>query len=246
MIGKTSAVATLQETHILSLLQPSPGERILDVGCGNGNLTAQIAAAGALPTGIDLSEEMIRQAQDQYPDLNIQVGDACHYRTDEPFDAVFSHAALHWIQDSSAVIQTIQLALKEGGRFVAEFAGSGNIATLTGAIREELHAHGYGWEARNPWYHPTIGEFASLLEHNGLRVTLAQHFDQRPHLKPGIRKWLNSFAVYFFKDIAPAEQEVMMDAIEKKVQSRLMRDGQWFPDTSRLRVVAVKEGRNLL
>ncbi|WP_339261027.1 methyltransferase domain-containing protein [Paenibacillus sp. FSL R5-0713] len=242
--GHSAPFTALQETPILTLLQPSHGERILDVGCGNGDLTAKIAAAGALTTGIDFSKETIRQAKQKYPDMNIQVANACHYRSEEPFDAVFSHAVLHWIKDAPAVVQSIYLALKTGGRFVAEFAGSGNTAILIAAVREELHARGYRWEGRNPWYHPTIGEYTNLLEQNGFRVSLAQHVDQLTPFKPGARKWLDSFAEYLFSGIAPAEQDVIMEAVEKKVQLQLMRDGQWYLDRSRLRVVAMKESGN--
>ncbi|WP_342572982.1 methyltransferase domain-containing protein [Paenibacillus sp. FSL R5-0749] len=242
--GHSAPFTALQETPILTLLQPSHGERILDVGCGNGDLTAKIAAAGALTTGIDFSKETIRQAKQKYPDMNIQVANACHYRSEEPFDAVFSHAVLHWIKDAPAVVQSIYLALKTGGRFVAEFAGSGNTAILIAAVREELHARGYKWEGRNPWYHPTICEYTSLLEQNGFRVSLAQHADQFTPFKPGARKWLDSFAEYLFSGIAPAEQDVIMEAVEKKVQPQLMRDGQWYLDRSRLRVVAMKESGN--
>ncbi|GAS81594.1 class I SAM-dependent methyltransferase [Paenibacillus amylolyticus] len=239
--GHSIPFTTLQGTPILSLLQPSHGERILDVGCGNGDLTAKIAAAGALPAGIDFSEDTIRQAKQKYPDINFQVENACDYQTEELFDAVFSHAVLHWIKDAPAVVQSIQLALKTGGRFVAEFAANGNTAILITAVREELDARGYKWEGRNPWYHPTIGEYANLLEQNGFRVSLAQHVDQFTPFKPGARKWLTSFAEYLFSGITPAVQDVIMEAVEKKVQPQLMRDGQWYLDRSRLRVVAVKE-----
>ncbi len=242
--GHSAPFTALQETPILSLLQPSLGERILDVGCGNGDLTAKIAAAGALTTGIDFSEETIRQAKQKFPDMNIQVANACHYRSEESFDAVFSHAVLHWIKDAPAVVQSISLALKTGGRFVAEFAGSGNTAILITAVREELHARGYEWEGRNPWYHPTIGEYVNLLEQTGFRVSLVQHVDQFTPFKPGARKWLDSFAAYLFSGITPAEQDVIMEAVEKKVQPQLMQDGQWYLDRSRLRVVAIKESGN--
>ncbi|MGN7412784.1 class I SAM-dependent methyltransferase [Paenibacillus sp. SAF-068] len=242
--GHSAPFATLQETPILVLLQPSHGERILDVGCGNGEITAKIADAGALPTGIDFSEETIRHAKQKYPDIDIQVANACHYRTEEPFDAVFSHAVLHWIKDAPAVVESIQLALKTGGRFVAEFAGNGNTAILLTAVQEELDARGYGWEGRNPWYHPTIGEYANLLEQHGFRVSLAQHVDQFTPYKPGVRKWLTSFAAYLFNGITPEEQGVIMDAVEKKVQPQLMRNGQWYLDRSRVRVVAIKKSGN--
>ncbi|MCM3702430.1 trans-aconitate 2-methyltransferase [Paenibacillus macerans] len=228
---------------VLSLLQPQPGERILDIGCGAGDLAAEIAAAGAVPIGIDLSEEMVKRARQKYPELNFQVENACDYRTDATFDAVFSHAALHWIKDAPAVARTVWLALREDGRFVAEFAGSGNVAVLTGAMQEALEAYGYAWAGRNPWYHPTIGEYAGLLEQTGFRVMFAQHFDRPTPLKgdAGVRIWLDSFAGYFFPDVTPADKTAIYRAIEEKVKPRLEREGQWMIDTSRLRIVAVKK-----
>ncbi|HWH71149.1 MAG TPA: methyltransferase domain-containing protein [Candidatus Sulfotelmatobacter sp.] len=228
---------------VLSWLQPRPGERILDLGCGMGDLTAEIAAAGAIPTGIDHSEEMVRRARQKHPELNIQQADACHYRTDLPFDAVFSNATLHWIKDAAAVARTIWLALRVGGRFVAEFAGKGNVATLTGAMEEALKAHGYAWAGRNPWYFPTIGEYATLLEQTGFRVTLVQHYDRLTPLKAdaGVRAWLDGFAGHFFPDVTPADKASIYSAVEAQVKPHLHREGQWMVDTSRLRVVAIKE-----
>ncbi|MFB7813638.1 class I SAM-dependent methyltransferase [Paenibacillus chitinolyticus] len=228
---------------VLSLLMPQPGELILDVGCGSGDLAAEITAAGANPTGIDLSEEMVKRARQKYPELNIQVEDVCHYRTEVPFDAVVSNAVLHWVKDAPAVARSIWLALREGGRFVAEFAGSGNVALLTAAMEQALEEHGYAWAGRNPWYFPTIGEYASLLEQTGFRVTLAQQFDKPTPLKGGmgIRKWLDSFSDYFFRDVTPADKASIFQAIEAKVKPYLEREGQWMVDTSRLRIVAFKK-----
>jgi trans-aconitate methyltransferase len=227
---------------IMSLLLPRPGERILDVGCGTGALTAELADAGAIPTGIDLSEEMVGRARQKYPGLIFQLEDVCHYRTDVLFDAVFSNAALHWIKDPGAVAHSIWLALREGGRFVAEFAGSGNVGVLTAAMEQALEAHGYAWAGRNPWYFPTIGEYASLLEQTGFRVTLAQHFDRPTPLKgaTGVRDWLDKFADYFFPDVTSADKASIYHAIEAAVKPHLERGGQWMIDTSRLRIVAIK------
>ncbi|SEN52775.1 Trans-aconitate methyltransferase [Paenibacillus sp. OK076] len=228
---------------ILSLLQPQTGERILDIGSGNGDLTAKIAAAGAIPTGIDLSERMVSLAQQKYPDLNVQVKDASQYRTNIPFDAVFSHAAIHWINNPAATTRSIWLALREGGRFVAEFAGSGNVSILTTAMKQVLEEHGYTWAGRNPWYHPSLGEYATLLEQNGFRVTFAQYFDKPAPLKEeeGLRNWLDSFTDYFFKDVSSADMESIYQAILTEVKPHFEREGQWFLDTTRLRIVAIKE-----
>ena len=193
--------------------------------------------------GIDLSEEMVNRARGKHPGIHFQAGDIRYLRTEGEYDAVFSHAVLHWIQDAESVVQSIRLALRTGGRFVAEFAGRGNVAVLTTAMEQELTARGYTWEGRSPWYFPSIGEYASLLELHGFRVTLAQHFDQPSPIKAntGLRKWLDSFAVHFFPDVTPADQASICEAIERRVRPQLFRDNQWMLDTSRLRIAATKE-----
>src|SRR5699024_7008855 len=103
------------------MLAPKPNEKILDIGCGTGDLTKKIAEKGAIPTGIDASSEMIETAKQKYPDITFIKADATSYRSDEKFDAVFSNAALHWMTDPEEVIQTIASALSPGGRFVAVF-----------------------------------------------------------------------------------------------------------------------------
>ncbi|GGD60257.1 class I SAM-dependent methyltransferase [Paenibacillus nasutitermitis] len=235
--------AAMPGAGALSLLNPRPGERILDLGCGIGNLTAAIAATGAIPTGIDKSEEMVGRARRKFPELNIQTGDVCYYRTDSYYDAVFSNAVIHWIKDAPAAARSIWLALRDGGRFVAEFAGSGNVSVLTTAMEQELEAHGYAWAGRNPWYFPTIGEYTTLLEQTGFRVTFAQHFDTLTPIKGenGIRKWLESFSEYFFQDVTTADKTSIFRSIEAKVEPHLNLEGQWMADTSRLRIEAMKK-----
>lgn len=229
--------------HLLSLLAPQPGERILDLGAGNGDMLARLHAAGAVAVGIDASEAAVSKAREKHPELDIQVADARNYRPAHRFDAIVSHATLHWIPDPQAVTRTLALSLRDGGRFVTEFAASGNTAIVLAAIQQALEEHGYTWAGRNPWYHPTIGEYTSLLEQQGFRVMSAQHFDLwRPlNIAQGIRRWLQPFDHYFFHDVLPEHKTAIYDQIEAAVRPQLMQDDQWMLDTSRIRVVAIKQ-----
>jgi len=150
---------------LLELLGPGKGERILDLGCGTGQLTADIAATGVQVVGLDSSPEMLGQARQNYPHLKFVLADATSFRFDEPFDAVFSNAALHWVKNADAAVGSIAAALRPDGRFVAEFGGKGNIASIMGALDAVF---GAAAGERCPWWFPGIGEYAPLLEHHGL------------------------------------------------------------------------------
>ena len=127
---------------VVELLAPKAGERILDLGCGTGHLTAEIGAVGAIVTGIDRSPEMIAKASAQHPGLEFKVVDARELSFDREFDAVFSNAALHWIPEPEKVIRAVAAALKPGGRFVAEFGGKGNIHRLMKSIESAFAEFG--------------------------------------------------------------------------------------------------------
>ncbi|MGH9695017.1 MAG: class I SAM-dependent methyltransferase, partial [Bryobacteraceae bacterium] len=163
---------------VVEFLNPQPGERILDVGCGTGQLTAKIAAAGADVVGVDASPAMIGQARQNYPQLRFALADAAALTYENEFDAVFSNAALHWMLDRAAVVAGIARALKQGGRMVAEFGGKGNIRILESAI-EKVSAKYHGGEApKKRTYFPALGEYSALLEAHGLEVRSAQLFDR--------------------------------------------------------------------
>jgi SAM-dependent methyltransferase len=209
---------------LIDVLAPQTGECILDVGCGTGHLTHQIAERGATVVGIDSSVEMVAQARQNYPKLRFALADAANYRTAEPFDAVFSNAALHWIRPPEAVAASIAGALKPGGRLVAEFGGKGNIASVVALA-------GF-----NPWYFPSIGEYAGLLEANGMEVTSAVLFE-RPTMvegEAGLRDWLGMF----FKPPLPEEK---IRRMEIELRPKLFRETGWAIDYRRLRIVAKKD-----
>lgn len=149
---------------VIELLQPRAGERILDVGCGTGELTARIAASGAQVVGLDSSPEMIAAARGRFSDAaRFVVADAADFAFDAPFDAIFSNAALHWVKDMEGAVVCMARALQPGGRFVVEMGGRGNIARLTAAIDGAVLAV-TGAHAEHGRHYPAIGEYAALLE----------------------------------------------------------------------------------
>lgn len=230
---------------VLELLAPQPGEQILDLGCGTGQLTAQIAAAGAEVMGIDKAASMIEQARANYPDLRFEVADGSNFSFAEPFDAVFSNAAIHWMREPARVVACIAQALKPGGRFVAEFGGKGNTAPLIEAVYTASEAAGYpALRDRSPWYFPSIGEYSPLLEQSNLLVTFAALFDRPTPLeggRQGLRIWLHMFGSSFFQGIPQEQQEIILQDVEQRLELRFYRDATWYVPYVRLRVVARKE-----
>jgi trans-aconitate methyltransferase len=226
---------------LLDLLAPLPGERILDLGCGTGHLTAKIAEAGTGVVGMDSSSEMIAEARRLYPNIRFEVADARDFAFDEPFDAVFSNAVLHWVKEPETAIACVRKALKPGGRFVAEFGGRGNVRTIVSALDAASRVIGLGaWE--HPWYYPGIGEYAPLLERAGLEVTTALLFDRPTPLEgeQGLRQWVKMFCGSLLGRVPPADHEGFFRQVEDAVRPTLYRDGQWFADYRRLRVLACR------
>lgn len=227
---------------LIALLDPKPGERILDLGCGTGQLTAQIAERGAEVIGIDSSVSMIAQARQNFPKLNFVLADARDFHFDAPFDAVFSNAALHWVREASSAIQCIAETLKLEGRFVLEMGVKGNIARLMAGIEAVLDEAGY--RAENPWYFPSLGEYSMLLERHGFEVSLAQTFprwNRLEHPERGLREWLEMFAGSYFDAVPVERTPALVRDIEARLRTTLWREGSWWADYRRLRVVAEKQ-----
>lgn len=228
---------------LIGLLAPQTGERILDLGCGTGHLTAQIAATGATVLGIDRSPEMIQQAQINYPDLCFIVADGQDFQVDHPVDAVFSNAALHWIPNADAVIQSIRSALKPGGRFVAEFGGKGNIRAIVTALDRAFAELGMPTAPLNPWYFPSISDYTTRLEQQGFEVQLALLFDRPTPLEAGelgLVSWLAMFANSFLSSLTTEQHQQVLRSVEAELRPVLYRSGIWTVDYRRIRIVASK------
>ena len=222
---------------LLELLEPRASERILDVGCGTGQLTAEIAKSGANVVGLDNSVDMLGQARQNYPALKFVLGDATGFRFEDPFDAVFSNAALHWVKDAEAAVESIALALRPGGRFVTEFGGKGNIASIQAAFREVF---GPVADARSPWFYPSIGEYAPLLERYGLEVRQASLFDRPTALEDDIEDWLRMFCGSYLRYLAGESVNEKIRELAARLRPTQYREGVWTMDYRRLRIVAVK------
>jgi len=228
---------------LLELLDAQRGERILDVASGTGHLTAKIAETGAIVTGIDGSPAMLRQAQAKYPHVEFVLMDAREITFRESFDAVFSNAALHWIRPPERVVEGIARALRPGGRFVAEFGGKGNTARFVAAASRAWKSLGLPGAPPDPWYFPTVAEYAALLERHGLEVTYATLFDRPTPLEDGergLRNWIGMFGDSFLEPLTEAQREAFKSAAEREARPALFRDSQWIMDHRRLRVVARK------
>lgn len=227
---------------VVDLLAPQPGEKILDLGCGPGQLTQKIAERGAVVTGLDASPEMIAQARQNYPALRFVLQDAAAMQFDGEFDAVFSNAALHWMLDAKAVAQAVARALRSGGRFVAELGGKGNIAHIEQAIATVVSRYYEGPIPPKRTFYPSLSEYAGLLESCGLEVRLAQLFD-RPTLLEGtqaMENWIRQFKWYFFEPLPTRTAEKALLETVELLQIPLLREGQWYADYRRLRIVGVK------
>ncbi len=230
---------------LLKLLAPKAGEKILDLGCGTGHLTAQIAESGASVVGIDGSDDMVRQASKNYSEILFDVQDARSMSFDNEFDAVFSNAVLHWIRPPEEVVESVWRALKPGGRFVAEFGGKGNINAILAAVNGSLDTLESGNTAvrRPDLYFPTIGEYAALLEQHGFYVAHAAHFERPTVLnggKEGMRTWLQMFGRDYLAPLSPRQRDQLIMHVEEVTRPMLYHNGEWVADYKRIRVQAFK------
>jgi len=224
---------------VLDWLAPQAGERILDLGCGDGVLTEKLVAAGANVFGVDSSQDMIDGATSR--GLNVRVADGHALDFDNEFDAVFSNAALHWMTDPDAVIAGVAKALKPGGRFVAEFGGHGNVAAIRTALSAVIKARAGIENAPDAiWYFPSVAEHQKRLESAGFSVNRIALI-QRPTPIPGdMNAWLETLAAPVVAWVPEDQRAAIRDEASALLRSALCdSDGNWTADYVRLRFEAV-------
>jgi SAM-dependent methyltransferase len=228
---------------VVELLAPQPGERILDLGCGDGVLTEALVAAGAEVVGIDAGEDMVAAARARGLDAHVGDGQALAFTA--VFDAVFSNSALHWMLDRDAVAAGVFRALRPGGRFVGEMGGEGNVATLRAGIREELTALGYPVPVEDPQWYPSIAAFTEVYGEAGFIDIDARLIPRPTPLPSGVTGWLTTFRAGFMDQaqVPDAEQPAVAQAVEDRLAPRLRQaDGGWIADYVRLRFTMRKPG----
>jgi len=234
--GNAPFVPTLGAT-ILEWLDARPGERILDLGCGDGALTVAISQAGATVLGVDTSEALLAAAKERGLDVRRMDGETLTFT--EAFDAVFSNAALHWMTQAREVALGIARALVPGGRFVAEFGGHGNIAAIGTALRAVARAHDLDPLVAGTWFNPTAEEYQNLLERCGFAVERIELVPRPTPLPTGIRGWVTTFCRPLFTVTPTEAHDELLTELEDLLGPALCnQSGEWTADYVRLRVRA--------
>ena len=224
---------------LLDLLDTHSGQRVLDLGCGDGALTEKIAALGAEVVAVDASAEQIAAARKRGLDAHVADGEALAYEA--AFDAVFSNAALHWMRDPEAVIDGVWRALRPGGRFVGEFGGGDNVGAIRRALIDALNRRGLDGAAADPWFFPTAEQYRGLLEARGFRVESVALFERPTPLPGELAGWRETFAESFFKQVAPEARNALLQEVVEALRPTLCdAEGRWTADYVRLRFAASK------
>ncbi|KAI8329476.1 S-adenosyl-L-methionine-dependent methyltransferase [Chlamydoabsidia padenii] len=236
---------------ILELLNAQPHERILDLGCGSGELTNDLAGQCAEVVGIDASASMIKKANQirQHDNATYYVVDGQKVSSwltrDQipPFDAVFSNAALHWMKDDPVgVIKGMHNALKPQGRVVVEFGGFMNVGGLHSALIQALDRRGLNGKSYSPWFFPSDEHYKHLLEQNGFKVQSIALVPRPTRLTTDIEGWIRTFGFTFLEALPTDEdrEEAINEIVENLRPAYQREDGSWYLMYNRLRAVAIK------
>jgi SAM-dependent methyltransferase len=226
-------------TPVVEMLDPKPGERILDLGCGDGVLTKKLADLGCEVIAIDSSRPQIEAARMLGLDAHVMTGEELPF--DAEFDAVFSNAVLHWIKHPQPTLAAVYRSLKPGGRFVAESGGHGCVHKIQTALVQALERRGLDGESRVPWYFPTPEDYTTRLEHEGFRVDSIALIPRPTPLPGDVLGFLETFGHSFVQGFSDAESTHYLLEVREILEPPLRNtEGIWIADYVRLRFAATK------
>ena len=224
---------------VVELLAPRPGERILDLGCGDGALTEKLVELGCEVIAVDASAAQVAAARARGLDARVGDGQALDFNAE--FDAVFSNAALHWMRDAPRLLAGVHRALRPGGRFVAECGGHGCVETIHRSLIECLNERGHDGAAASPWYFPTAEDYSRHLAAAGFEVRSIALIPRPTPLPGDLLGWLETFAESFTRVLPAAERAAYLQEVQARARPALCdASGRWIADYVRLRFAAVK------
>lgn len=225
---------------VLELFSLREGSFVCDLGCGRGELTSKLKAMGYEALGVDASEDMIKAAGDAYPNIKFEWGNGLDFKLPKKADGIFSNAVFHWIDGSlqEKLIKNISKNLRQGGELVCEFGGKGCADKVHNTLREIFEKRGLSYTYE--FYFPTIGEYAPMLEKQGLRVVYAALFDRPTPQPKGLRGWIEMFDKKPFENIDTELKNNIISEAEDALRPVLFSGEQWIVDYVRIRLKAVK------
>ncbi len=227
---------------VLSLFDLPQGANILDLGCGNGHLTAQLKEKGYNALGMDDSADMLEIARKNHPDIEFLQGNAVDFKLTKSVDGIFSNAVFHWIDENKQqqMLKNIAFNLVRGGKLVFEFGGYGCGRAVHAELKELFNRHGLKYVM--PFYFPTIGMYAPLMENAGFKIEYAVLFDRFTPVKGenGIVDWIKMFDKKPFENVDPNTANTIMYEAQKNLTDKLFKNNTWNVDYVRIRMKAVK------
>ena len=227
---------------VLNLIDAPEGSSVIDLGCGTGILTNALSERGYNVIGIDASDDMLAQARANFPAISFIHADAADFMVNAPVNAVFSNAVLHWIDrdNQPKMMKCVHEALKTGGQFVFEMGGFRCAGMIHDMLADMFKKYGYDYVM--PFYFPSIGEYASMLEAEGFSVRYALLFDRPTELagNDGLYDWINMFVKIPFMSVNASDRENILRDTVDALRDRLFHDGKWYADYVRLRMRALK------
>ncbi len=220
---------------------PAKTNKILDLGCGTGTLTKQLAERCNYVLGIDSSDTMIQEAKRSYPYLDFETANALEILYECEWDIIFSNAVFHWINNHNLLLQKIHKALKQNGRLICEFGAYGNISTIENGFGYALQEIGVKYVSK--FNFPTVNNFEHLLKENGFLIEQIYCYDRPTPLKDG-NQGLYNWAIQFFQSelgqLSAEQQHKVLSSMSSRIKSQLWNGTCWVADYKRLRAIATK------